>query len=324
MLCANQSAAERSAVMYRVTARCAILSVIAVAITAPPTVAGGDPFADTVVSYDSGVDVAPFNDPATALGPPERFTGEGVFPTVVSVFSSPFNPDEIVSIGAGGHLTVSFDEPVTDDPDNLYGVDLIVFGNALLIDPSFTDGVCSAPCGIFADPGTIEVSEDGTTWFTVPDVVADDLYPGQGYMDSGPYDTTPGTELTDFTQPVDPRLTLSDFDDADLPTMLDLYFGSAGGAGIDIASVGLSEVSFVRISSPVGSLVSPEIDAIVDAAPRLRGDANLSGAVNIDDLLLVINSFGIDPPGGPAPDVNDSGLVNFDDVIEVIQNWTGS
>ena len=48
-----------------------------------------DPFADSVLAYDAGSNPAPgYTDPSSALGSPERFTGERVFPGVVS----PFNP----------------------------------------------------------------------------------------------------------------------------------------------------------------------------------------------------------------------------------------
>ena len=95
-------------------------------------VAGADPYANAVVSFDVGAGgAAGFDDPTTALGAPERITGElAGFSGVVSIASPPFGTDELVSIGAGGHLTVRFDEPITDAPSHLFGADLIVFGNA--------------------------------------------------------------------------------------------------------------------------------------------------------------------------------------------------
>ena len=87
-----------------------------------------NPFADTVVSYDAGSGGADgYTDPTAALGEPTRFTGEGVWPSVVSQFNPPFMPSELVSIGIGGELVLSFDEPVVDDPANPFGIDLIVF-----------------------------------------------------------------------------------------------------------------------------------------------------------------------------------------------------
>ena len=47
---------------------------------------------------------AGFDNPATALGSPARFTGVGVFPGVVSAFNPPYLASEVVSIGEGGVL----------------------------------------------------------------------------------------------------------------------------------------------------------------------------------------------------------------------------
>ena len=64
-------------------------------------------YAASVVSYSPGTTPAPgFTMSAAALGSPERFSGEGVFPGVVSPFSPPFLNTEIVSVGVGGHLTL--------------------------------------------------------------------------------------------------------------------------------------------------------------------------------------------------------------------------
>jgi hypothetical protein len=51
-----------------------------------------------------------------------------------------------------------------------------------------------------------------------------------------------------------------------------------------------------------------------DVAPSGRGN----GVVDIDDLLLVINSWG--NAGGPA-DINGSGMVDIDDLLAVINAW---
>ena len=61
---------------------------------------GDDPFADQWIAYEPGENAAKgFTDPQTSLGSPERFTGEGIFPGVVSAFNPAFGTDEIVSIG---------------------------------------------------------------------------------------------------------------------------------------------------------------------------------------------------------------------------------
>ena len=230
-----------------------------------------NPFADRVVSYDVGVGgSAGYDNPTVTLGSPERFTGEStIYPGVVSMFSGPWGTDELFSIGTGGHLTVQFDEAVTDSPSNLFGVDLIVFGNAFF-SGTYPDGTHSDPADIpFSEPAMIEVSADGTTFYEIPNVFADALFPTQGYLDAGPFDSAPGSILTDFQKPVDPSLSLSDFNGLTFAQALNLYDGSGGGTPVDIADAvnslgqpaGLAEASYVRITT-IGD-ATPEIDAFV-------------------------------------------------------------
>jgi hypothetical protein len=244
-----------------------VVSLTIVAIVAPASsraaVAADDPFADEVVDFDAGVGgVEGYDNPLTVLGMPERFTGEGVFPSVVSPFSPPYGLDEIVSIGTGGWVIVRFDEPVVDHPGNPFGIDLLIFSNTGFIDSSWPNGVVG---GVFsADGGVVEVSADGEHWEAVNGVAADGLFPTLGYLDSGPYDNEPGMIESDFTQPVDPVITIDDLLGLSHSEVVNLYAGSGGGAGIDLAGTGLKAISFVRIANP-GDL-SVEIDAFADVA----------------------------------------------------------
>jgi hypothetical protein len=77
----------------------------------------------------------------------------------------------------------------------------------------------------------IEISADGEKWHVIPGIVADGLYPTIGFLDSGPYDQTPGEVPSDFTRPVDPSLSLSDFMGLSNDDVIALYDGSGGGAG---------------------------------------------------------------------------------------------
>ncbi|MEE8508183.1 MAG: hypothetical protein V3T07_03885, partial [Myxococcota bacterium] len=185
-------------------------AVIALAAISAGTSAIGtdDPFADVLLSFEAGQDAHPgFPDPTTTLGPPERFTGEGVFPGVVSAFNPAWGADEIVSIGSGGSLVVGFDTPVTDDPRNPYGIDLLIFGNTGFTDAAWPNGIVST--SLFgADGGTVEISADGVNWIPVPAAAPDGLFPTIGYRDAGPYDEAPGSAPTQFTKPVDPALGL--------------------------------------------------------------------------------------------------------------------
>jgi hypothetical protein len=52
-------------------------------------------------------------------------------------------------------------------------------------------------------------------------------------------------------------------------------------------------------------------------------DVNCDGAVNVDDLLIVINGWGSCPKGQPTcpGDVDANGVVNVDDLLAVINGW---
>ncbi len=299
------------------------------AITAPllsqPLIAGDDPFADQLIAYEQGSNAAPgYTDAATTLGSPERFTGEGVFPGVVSVFNPPFGTDEIVSIGAGGLLEIRFDTPVTDDPANPFGIDLLIFGNAGFIDVAYPGGVAG---GLFGDDGgTVEVSADGVTWFEIAGAHVDGLVPTVGYLDTGPYDGTPGAVTSDFTRPVDPALTTADFNGLDLAGILALYDGAGGGAGIDLASAGLAEACCVRITNPGAPERTPslEVDALVDVAPVFAAaDLDMDGVVGITDFLMLLAAWGPcpDPPLECPADFDDSGDVGIDDFLNLLAAW---
>ncbi|MEM1098255.1 MAG: hypothetical protein AAGH92_05645 [Planctomycetota bacterium] len=236
-------------------------------------VASAGPFAGSVFSYDEGSNPAPgFTTPEVALGAPERFTGEGVFPGAVTPLNAAFGRDEIVSIGEGGQLTVEFDTPVVDDPANPFGIDLLVFGNTFY--GLGSDGRIS---GAFEEPAVLEVSVDGVVFVEVSGIFGDTPFPTLGYSDlTNPFSSVPGQVETDFRLPVDPALDATGLTFGEL---VQAYNGSGGGTGIDLASLGLSEISFVRVSNPVGSGVTPEIDAFAAVPEPTVGLAGAAMAV---------------------------------------------
>jgi hypothetical protein len=299
--------------------RCA---AVAAALVAAPARGGADPFADVIISYAPGANAAPgYLVPETALGAPERFTGEDVFPSVVSAFSPPFGTDEIVSIGAGGHLAVSFDVPIADDPRNPFGIDVLIYGNAGFLDEAYPNGICG---GLFAEEGgVVEVSVDGVQWVVVPGAVVDTMFPSDGWLDTGPYDTVPGEVPSVFTRPVDPDLGIFDFLGLDTAAVRALYDGSGGGTGIDLASTGLASICCVRISNPGNPRLVPsiEIDALADVTPATDLDGD--GAVGIVDFLALLKAWGT-CPGAPDPciaDVDRDGAVAVTDFLALLKDW---
>lgn len=219
------------------------------------------PFADHVAGYVAGsLASGSYTQPSAAVGSPTRYTGAGVYPSAVTPFNPAFMPDEIVAIGAGGSLTLRFDEPVADDAANPHGLDLIVFGNTFFADRSYPSGVVDGVFGPFAD-SIVEVSADGIDWRTLAGASLSGLFPTLGYADlTDPYALAAGLVESDFTRPVDPAF---DPMGKSFAQVLAAYAGSGGGTGIDIASSGLGAISFLRISVTSGELL---IDGASDVA----------------------------------------------------------
>jgi hypothetical protein len=240
-------------------------------VLAMGAVAMAGSFASEVVNYTPGEGANPYyGSGEAALGEPSRYIPDGGWPSVVSIFNSPWLPAQIVSLGQGGSLTVQFDQPITNDPNHQFGVDLMVFGNSTFWDMAYPAGEFGSTATLFSvGAGKIEVSENGVDFFEIPNVLADQLFPTQGYLDVGPQDSIPGQQPTDFFKPVNPALTLSDFDGLTYQQALALYDGSGGGTPIDLASAvdalgapaGLTEAHYVRISH-MGEGAT-EIDALV-------------------------------------------------------------
>lgn len=222
-----------------------------------------DPYATTVLNYAQGSNaVSGYTNPATALGEPTRFTGVGVFPSAVTPFNPPFMASEVVSIGEGGSITLAFDHAISNDPSHFFGMDLLIFGNAFYIDSNWPAGTVG---GFFGGGGLIEVSSDLDTWVPIPGTPALGQFPTLGYSDlTDPYATEPGSTPSDFTRPVDPSFNPTGLSFAQLVAG---YNGSGGGTGIDIAAAGLSSISYLRISNPIGSGGAIAIDGVAAVAP---------------------------------------------------------
>jgi len=192
-------------------------------------------FADTVVAYEPGAGVSvDFSDPASALGEPSRVT-PGAFGGPVTPFNPPYLGTQLVSIGAGGSLTLQFAKPIHDHPRNRFGVDFIVFGNCgFIITNEFSletfdwVGTPATDGSLFgANDGStrVSVSADGVNFYVLDPVLAPTV---DGSL------PTDGTG--DFTIPADPTLTTADFTGLTEEQIRALYHGSAGGVGFDIAT----------------------------------------------------------------------------------------
>jgi len=276
------------------------------------------PFATAVVSYVPGSGAAPgYGNPLVALGSPERFTGEGLFPQTVTPFQPAFLQNEIVSLGVGGSLVLAFDHDVLDDPRNPFGVDLLVFGNAFATDAASPAGVVG---GLFSEGGAISLSADGVTWIPVPGVAADGPFPTLGYVDVAPYATSPGSVPTDFTRPVNPSLGGPELIGVPWAELVMAYDGSGGGTGIDFRALGIDRVRYVRIEGNVLFGSSPEIDAVADVSPvEPNPDLNGDGVVNAADLAILLGAWG---PGPSSSDLSGDDAVNARDLAILLGAWS--
>jgi hypothetical protein len=317
------SRAPTAPAIERPDARWVLACSCAVALAVP---ARADfPFASEVVAYTAGSGaVAGFNNPLVALGPPERFTGEGLIPGAVTPFQPAFRPNEVVSLGVGGELVLAFDRQIVDDPRNPFGVDILVFGNAFFTDGAFGLGIVA---GLAAEGGTIAVSADGVDWRMVAGLHADGLFPTLGYLDVGPFSPVAGTVESDFTRPVDPGITLHSLIGLSHEEVVERYAGSGGGAGIDIGALGLASARFVRITGPSAAGMSPEIDAIAAVAPAgSPADLDGDGMVGASDLSMLLSAWGIaggGVAGGkvPSADLDGDGVVAASDLAILLAAW---
>ena len=231
-------------------------------------------FATEVVSYEPGVGFAAdwstgagFTSKDAIIGAPARET-PGEWGGPITPFSPPYLLDQILSIGQGGKVTLKFARPIRDEPLNPFGLDFIVFGGAgfTITNGDFSGGgITDGTLFGQADGKTrVSVSADGDAWFVLNPEQApklDAYYPTDG--------------AGDFGLPVNPALAKGDFAGAGLARFSELYAGSGGGTGYDIAwaidaggaEIALGQVQFVRLEVLSGKA---EIDAVGDARPQTK------------------------------------------------------
>jgi hypothetical protein len=209
-------------------------------------------FADAVIAYDLGSGFASgFTNASTVLGAPA---------STLNPFSPAFRNTQLLSIGAGGYLTVQFSTPIANDPGNPYGLDFSIFGNSgfIITNGNFSGGGITDGSLFGNNPGStrISVSADNLIYYQ--------LNPSLAPVVDGMFPTDGGGN---FQLPVNPLLTGSDFAGQGLSGIRSLYNGSAGGMGYDIGwaqdqsgnSISLPSVNFVRVDVLSGK---SEIDAL--------------------------------------------------------------
>jgi hypothetical protein len=240
---------------------------LALASAAVVTSLQGAGFADAVVSYVPGSGFADgMDNSASALGAPSVYTVDPDWGnSAITPFNAPYLPGQLVSVGSGGSLTVRFNVPIQNDPAHPYGLDFLIHGSTAFMDSDWPNGRTDASASTFGQnrgQTRVWVSADGAQFFQLNPAfapVVDGLFPSDGEGQNG--------------LPVNPALTAADFANRTLVQVRELYAGSAGGTGYDLAwaldseghSVALPEVSYLRVEVLSGR---SEIDAFVAAVPE--------------------------------------------------------
>lgn len=256
---------------------------------------------------ESSLPVDCFPDAVTiwdAAGPdPELRFGAGSLPGIVlgpPGASLPINGStSVASLGNGGSVVLTFHDVVIEDGP---GPDFIVFENAFFV------GAAPASPGdayvIFAEPATVEVSADGVSWEAFPFDAAALADAASLAVDAALYQRLQGlagitpTFSGNWTIPEDPAVW-----DASGPGGI----SGTGGDAFDLATVGLSEARFLRISDGTTMNGAPgagegfDLDAVVvlHGRPEPPGGTDSDGD-GLPDAAEV-SLYGTDP-GDPDSD----------------------
>lgn len=156
---------------------------------------------------------------------------------------------DVVSLGSGGSIVVSFaPNAIVDGP----GPDFIVFENAFWIGSSANN--------IYAEPGEVSVSDDGTTWTPFPCTPVVDPAASDGTGVAPPYGSCAGCQVVysapgNGISPVDPS--------------------TAGGLALDLADVGVTHARYVKI-----------VDKTLEACPEGDPKPNKNG-FDLDAISIV-------------------------------------
>jgi hypothetical protein len=216
-------------------------------------------FASSVIDYHPGTGFAAgFTNTSAALGAPA--SGSSVSP-----FSPPYAKTQLVSIGTNGWITLRFDTPIIKNPSNPFGVDFSIFGNTFfaITNGNYSGGGITSGSigGNNTGATTVQVSADGTNWFTLNPALAptaDNIFPTDG--------------LGDPRVPVNPALTANSFAGLGLTGIRALYAGSAGGTGYDLAWAQDTNGNYLDL--PIARYVRVNVlsnKSEIDAVAAVRG-----------------------------------------------------
>ena len=250
-------------------------------------------FAVQIVSTNNVYTTVPYNVPTAVLGRPTlKFIDHfGLGKDAGSIHRSkiieppywtdPNTNDVITEINPGGQITVNMGRKIYDDPNNPYGIDLIICGNSFYsasgysgseVDDSTDLGVAKitsgSGSGIFGHTTVVSVSQDGVNWYSYPQVSV--LYPDDAYR----WDDTNHCwtdEQMNQTKPLNP--TMSFPANSTVANALDQFIGACGGTGYDLKQSGFPWIQYVRVQAVTNAGAYTVIDSIAAVDPVVVGDA---------------------------------------------------
>ncbi len=249
------------------------------------------------------------------------FYGDGTIHRVKinepAFWTDPSSNDVITEINVGGQITVNMGHKIYHNPNHPYGIDFNVFGNSFypangglgtsgLVSDSSDEGsvTFNGSPGTYGHTTLVSVSQDGTNWFTYPEVPV--LVPDDAYR----WDDTNHCwtdEQMNETKPLNPALNFPA--DTTVANALDQFVGAYGGSGYSLEASGFPWIQYVRINAGVSLTDNNSgdytvIDAVGAVNPVTVGDAlsitpaNLSSGVtnlvfqnpaNPDQTLIALN-----------------------------------
>ncbi len=267
-----------------------------------------------------------------------------------------------VGLKAGSQIVVEFGTPIDDDPQNPYGIDFIVHGNPFFAtgkmvykDSNMNEYTLSAFGGggafgasgagaVFEERVTVSVAQslDGP-WYTYETTFGDWFFPTQPLAwDREAINPNTGIagdwtdQEMDWTKPVNPALVdlasegaqagsgaWGYFGSRTVADGLDLYAGSAGGTGFDLAESGFEWIKYVMFTDPNNR--QGEICGVVDVAPVSAGDHLTMTWHNIHETGQNVLFF--QDPNDPAVNL---ARVTFEDIdqvayvsVDLLSDWSG-
>lgn len=274
------------------------------------------PFGVEVIAAVGPFGNSPYDDSASVLGMPSTDFfdpfgdfGGGTKERRVKIVEATFSTDArtnkiITTLEQGSSIIVRFDQAVTNNPANPYGVDFLVFGNSFYSSDGFVNdsadmNTLNVMGSLFGEPLKISVSP-GFTGLAGENAADPATWPWYRY-ESGPFgdtgfpthgylwnrsETNWSAQPMDFTKPVNPAFAaIFDAGNIKAADVIDLYNGSGGGTGFDLAPSGFSSIRYVKAEALGMEFSGGEIDAFARVRPVTVGDSLLVAPQNLTNGL---------------------------------------